>query len=84
MTGNHGTAWPRLRRNLVAILRGVTPAEGVEIAAALVETGFDAIEVPLNSPDPLDTIGRMVAALPAHVLIGAGHGADGGAGGGGA
>lgn len=72
MTSNHGTAWPRLRRNLVAILRGVTPAEGVEIAAALVESGFDAIEVPLNSPDPLDTIGRMVTDLPAHVLIGAG------------
>jgi 2-dehydro-3-deoxyphosphogalactonate aldolase len=72
MTDIHAAPWPKLGRNLIAILRGVTPAEGVEIGAALVASGFDAIEVPLNSPDPLDTIGRMVDALPGHVLIGAG------------
>jgi 2-dehydro-3-deoxyphosphogalactonate aldolase len=72
MTDIHAVPWPKLGRNLIAILRGVTPAEGVEIGAVLAESGFDAIEVPLNSPEPLDTIGRMVAALPRHVLIGAG------------
>jgi 2-dehydro-3-deoxyphosphogalactonate aldolase len=65
-------AWPRLARNLVAILRGITPAEAVPIGLALVESGFDAIEVPLNSPDPLETIARLVAALPPHILLGAG------------
>lgn len=64
--------WPTLRRNLVAILRGVRPEEGVAIAEALMAAGFDAIEVPLNSPEPLDTITRLVAALPAEILIGAG------------
>lgn len=64
--------WPRLTRNLIAILRGITPGEAVAVAQALVESGFDAIEVPLNSPEPLDTIARLVAALPAHVLLGAG------------
>jgi 2-dehydro-3-deoxyphosphogalactonate aldolase len=38
---------------LVAILRGVTPDEADSIAAVIVEAGFGAIEVPLNSPDPL-------------------------------
>ena len=66
------TPWPRLARNLVAILRGITPQEAVPIAMALAESGFDAIEVPLNSPDPLDTIARLAAALPPHVLLGAG------------
>lgn len=64
--------WPRLTRNLIAILRGVRPDEAVPIAMALVESGFDAIEVPLNSPEPLGTIARLVAALPARVLLGAG------------
>ena len=39
--------------SLVAILRGVTPDEADSIAAVIVEAGFGAIEVPLNSPDPL-------------------------------
>ena len=71
MTGA-AAPWPKLRRNLVAILRGIKPAEAVPLALSLVASGFDAIEVPLNSPDPLDTIARLVAALPAHVLLGAG------------
>ena len=41
---------------LVAILRGVTPDEADSIAAVIVEAGFGAIEVPLNSPDPLVSI----------------------------
>ncbi len=64
--------WPPLRRNLVAILRGVRPGEALPLAQALVQSGFDAIEVPLNSPDPLDTLARLVAGLPPHVLLGAG------------
>ena len=43
---------------LVAILRGVTPDEAESIAAVIVEAGFGAIEVPLNSPEPLVSIAR--------------------------
>jgi 2-dehydro-3-deoxyphosphogalactonate aldolase len=64
--------WPKLTRNLIAILRGIKPDDAVPIALALVEAGFDAIEVPLNSPDPLDTIARLVHALPTHILLGGG------------
>jgi len=55
---------------LVAILRGVRPDEVEAIGAALIEAGFSIIEVPLNSPDPFDSIGRLVAKGGA--LIGAG------------
>lgn len=64
--------WPKLGRNLVAILRGVRPDEIEAIGDALVEAGFDAIEVPLNSPDPLVSIGKLAKRLPASVLVGAG------------
>jgi len=57
---------------LVAILRGVTPAQAVEHGRALHEAGFRIIEVPLNSPQPLDSIAALRAALPPDVLIGAG------------
>ena len=67
-----GAGWPGLRRNLVAILRGVRPDEVVALGEALVAAGFDAIEVPLNSPEPLDSIARLVRALPPAVLVGAG------------
>ena len=70
--------WPALRRNLVAILRGVGPDEVVAIGEALVAAGFDAIEVPFNSPEPLDSIARLVRALPAEVLVGAGTVLDAG------
>lgn len=67
-----GSGWPRLGRDLVAILRGVRPEEVVAIGEALVAAGFDAIEVPMNSPEPLESIARLVGALPAAVLVGAG------------
>ena len=56
---------------LVAILRGIRPHEAVAVAAALVEAGWRLIEVPLNSPEPLDSIRRMVEACPA-AFVGAG------------
>lgn len=56
---------------LVAILRGLTPAEAPAIGQALVESGFALIEVPLNSPRPLESIAALAAQHPNH-LIGAG------------
>jgi 2-dehydro-3-deoxyphosphogalactonate aldolase len=57
---------------LIAILRGVTPAEVVSIGEALIDAGFGLIEVPLNSPDPLDSIARLARALAGRAVIGAG------------
>ena len=57
---------------LVAILRGVTPADAVAVAEAVFAAGFDAVEVPYNSPDPLESIRRIRAAGPAHRRVGAG------------
>ena len=56
---------------LVAILRGLTPAEALPVGQALVDTGWGLIEVPLNSPQPLDSIAAMASAFP-DALIGAG------------
>ena len=63
---------PKATPPIVAILRGVKHDEIVDIAAALVEAGIEAIEVPLNSPDPLTTIGKLCAAFGDQVLCGAG------------
>lgn len=57
---------------LIAILRGIKPQEAEAIGLELYEAGFRLIEVPLNSPDPLDSIRAMRAALPTDCLIGAG------------
>jgi 2-dehydro-3-deoxyphosphogalactonate aldolase len=57
---------------LVAILRGVTPAEATGIGEALIGAGFIAIEVPLNSPEPLASIGVLADAFGDQALIGAG------------
>ena len=57
---------------LIAILRGLEPDEALDVGAALVEGGFTLIEVPLNSPDPLDSIARLAEALADRAVIGAG------------
>jgi len=57
---------------LVAILRGVKPDEVIAIGEALVEAGIEIIEVPLNSPDPLDSIAALAKHFGERVLIGAG------------
>jgi 2-dehydro-3-deoxyphosphogalactonate aldolase len=57
---------------LVAIIRGVTPDEAEPIAQALIEAGIRIIEVPLNSPSPLESIRRLAAAFGDRAMIGAG------------
>jgi 2-dehydro-3-deoxyphosphogalactonate aldolase len=57
---------------LVAILRGVAPDEVEAIGDALVEAGFTLIEVPMNSPEPLDSVARLARRLGDRAMIGAG------------
>ena len=61
-----------MSRKIIAILRGIQPDEAEGICAALIEAGIDRIEVPLNSPEPLDSIKRMADAFGKDALIGAG------------
>ena len=57
---------------LVAILRGIAPGEVEAVGEALVEAGFTLIEVPLNSPQPLESIARLARRLEGRALVGAG------------
>jgi len=57
---------------LVAVLRGITPSEAEAIGAALTEHGFRILEVPLNSPDPFESIRRLAQAHRDRCLVGAG------------
>ncbi len=59
-------------RTLIAILRGIAPTEATAVCAALIEAGITSIEVPLNSPDPFDSIAVMATAYGDDAMIGAG------------
>ena len=61
-----------MSRNIIAILRGVRPCEVVEIAGTLLGCGITKIEVPLNSPDPFESIAAIVQEFDDQALIGAG------------
>jgi 2-dehydro-3-deoxyphosphogalactonate aldolase len=61
-----------MSRNLIAILRGVTPVEVGEIAKTLLAAGIDKIEVPLNSPNPFDSIATLVNEFKGQGMFGAG------------
>lgn len=61
-----------MSRPIIAILRGITPAEARAATGALIDAGIDRIEVPLNSPSPLESIRAMVASFGDQALIGAG------------
>lgn len=60
------------QNGLIAILRGLRPEESVAIGEVLYDAGFRIIEVPLNSPQPYDSIRLLRNTLPADCLIGAG------------
>ena len=57
---------------VIAILRGVTPHEVLAVGKALLDGGIMIIEVPLNSPDPFESIARLARHFGERVLIGAG------------
>lgn len=57
---------------LVAILRGIAPGEAVSIGRVLAEAGFRMLEVPLNSPQPMESIRRLSQSLGDSILVGAG------------
>ena len=61
-----------MSRNIIAILRGIAPDQAVDAVDVLIKAGITSIEVPLNSPDPFDSIKLMADAFGDDALIGAG------------
>lgn len=72
MMTNGQQTWQQQEPKLVAILRGITPSDILPVCTVLYEAGFRAIEVPLNSPEPLASITLAREGLPADALVGAG------------
>jgi 2-dehydro-3-deoxyphosphogalactonate aldolase len=72
VTSTNQQTWPAGILPLVAILRGIRTDEVLEVAAALHEAGIGAIEVPLNSPTPLESVARLAARFGDRCLCGAG------------
>ena len=64
--------FPAMKRQLIAILRGVTPEEAAGVVSVLIDHGLTAIEIPLNSPDPFRSIEIAVKKAPRGILVGAG------------
>ena len=64
--------FPSMKYPLVAILRGLKPEETEGVVGALLDVGFRAIEIPLNSPDPFRSIEIAAKMAPSDALIGAG------------
>ncbi|MDQ0559577.1 2-dehydro-3-deoxyphosphogalactonate aldolase [Rhizobium mesoamericanum] len=64
--------FPTMKRQLIAILRGIKPEETESVVGALIDSGLTAIEIPLNSPDPFKSIEIAAKMAPANCLIGAG------------
>jgi 2-dehydro-3-deoxyphosphogalactonate aldolase len=60
------------KNGLIAILRGLRPQEAAAIGEVLYQAGFRVIEVPLNSPEPYESIRILRSSLPSDCLIGAG------------
>ncbi|WP_170430322.1 2-dehydro-3-deoxy-6-phosphogalactonate aldolase [Ruegeria arenilitoris] len=61
-----------MSRPIIAILRGLRPSDAAATGQALIDAGIDKIEVPLNSPDPLESIGILAEQFSDRALIGAG------------
>lgn len=61
-----------MTREIIAILRGLTPEEAPAVTEALIGAGITKIEVPLNSPRPFDSIAKMVQGFGPDAIIGAG------------
>lgn len=59
-------------RNLIAILRGITPEDAPAVTEALISAGIAMIEIPLNSPRPFESIEAMIARFGKDATIGAG------------
>ncbi|WP_120631275.1 2-dehydro-3-deoxy-6-phosphogalactonate aldolase [Ruegeria sp. EL01] len=61
-----------MNRPIIAILRGLQPSEAEAVGRVVIDAGIDRIEVPLNSPDPLTSIGLLAETFGGRALIGAG------------
>jgi 2-dehydro-3-deoxyphosphogalactonate aldolase len=74
MTVSGATLWTRVLAELplIAILRGITPPEAIEMAEALNSAGFLCVEVALNSPQALASISALRKRFDGQLLIGAG------------